>query len=92
MWSVLPCVIIEVLNMMEALLPGSSPFTKAEEKRTQKVVCQLLNSLVVWVTQYFAYGLLTRTSRMVHFTTRKWGMYGNIWNILIGIIVSAIPP
>ena len=46
--------------MMEALLPGSSPFTKAEEKRTQKVVCQLLNSLVVWVTQYFCLWLVNQ--------------------------------
>ena len=60
MRSVLPCVITEVLNMMEALLPGSSPFTKAEEKRTQKVVCQLLNSLVVWVTQYFCLWLVNQ--------------------------------
>ena len=43
-------------------------------------------------TSTFAYALLTRTSHMIHFTTRRWGMYGDIWNILISIIVFAIPP
>lgn len=48
MWRTVLCVVSQGLKMMEAPLPGSSAFTMAREKRTDKIMCQLLNFLVLW--------------------------------------------
>lgn len=71
-------VITQVLNVTEAPLPGSSSFTMAEEEENRENCVpapKLFGGLGDTIT--FAYGLLTRTSPMIHFTARKWRTYGS---------------